>query len=71
MRLYGCNMKSTSPVHLYLTGLETGGVVYRECERQSFDFTKILVSESRIPALVLQLKRKRWKLSHENAGLSP
>ena len=44
--------------------------MYRECERQSFDFTKILVSESRIPALVIQLKRKRWKLCHENAELT-
>lgn len=53
MRLYGCNMKSSSPVHLYLTGLETGGVVYRECERQSFDFTKILASVSEKTYLTL------------------
>ena len=43
-QLYGSNMKSVSPVHLHLTGLETGGRVYRECVRQSLDFSKLMVS---------------------------
>ena len=44
-QLYGSNMKSVSPVHLHLTGLVTGSRVYRECIRQSLDFSKLMVSE--------------------------
>jgi len=44
-QLYGSNMKSVSPVHLYLTGLGTSGRVYRECVRQSLDFDKLMVSD--------------------------
>jgi len=45
-QLYGSNMKSVSPVHLYLTGLGTNGRVYRECVRQSLDFDKLMVDKT-------------------------
>jgi len=45
-QLYGSNMKSTSPCNLHLTGLDTSGRVYRECVRQSLDFSKLMVSDS-------------------------
>jgi len=45
-QLYGSNMKSVSPVHLYLTGLGTSGRVYRECVRQSLDFDKLMVDKT-------------------------
>ncbi|KAJ7377828.1 tRNA (guanine(9)-N(1))-methyltransferase [Desmophyllum pertusum] len=52
-QLYGSNLRSVLPVHLHLTGLETGGKVYRECVRQSLHFSKLMASLSEESYLTL------------------
>uniref|UniRef100_A0A6P8I3S0 tRNA methyltransferase 10 homolog B n=1 Tax=Actinia tenebrosa TaxID=6105 RepID=A0A6P8I3S0_ACTTE len=50
-RLYGSNLKSPQPFHVYLTGMDRNGRIYKECTRQNEGFEKYLIdiTERKVP----------------------